>query len=101
MTNMNKRYLPVFPMAFLFLFALFLMTGEQDYSTGVISVEEFQSIMDKFESDTQHIEDSIIGASTREIKTAYSDASGDAEKAIRILEGRLGVGTDHAMATLP
>ena len=43
MTNMNKRYLPVFPMAFLFLFALFLMTGEQDYSTGVISVEEFQS----------------------------------------------------------
>ena len=57
--------------------------------------------MDKFESDTQHIEDSIIGASTREIKTAYSDASGDAEKAIRILEGRLGVGTDHAMATLP
>ena len=29
MTSMNKRYLAVFPMA-LFLFALFLVAGEQD-----------------------------------------------------------------------
>ena len=100
MTSMNKRYLAVFPMA-LFLFALFLVAGEQDYSTGVISVEEFQSNMDKFESDTQHIEDSVIGSSTREIRTVYSDASGDAEKAISILEEQFEVGTDNAMADAP
>ena len=81
---MNKKYLFAILLLSGIFIALFLIVNVQDQH-GVYESKEFQAMIDKYNSDMQYIENNTGGVSSREIRQAYSNANGDVEQAIMML----------------